>query len=126
MQSVSLMAAALALIAAGGAPAQQPGPGRNPAAGYQREVPAALLRQAKVSEDSALKVAAARIPGGKVQAVELENEHGKLIWSWEFTLAGRPGVYECNVSALDGTIVGVEHEHPRAEHHDTTGARPRP
>ncbi len=77
---------------------------------YKREVPARLLRQVKVSEDSALKVASARIPGGKVQAVELENENGKLIWSWAFTLAGRPGVYECNVDARDGSIVGVEHE----------------
>jgi uncharacterized membrane protein YkoI len=88
---------------------------------YAREVPAALLRQAKVSEDSSLKIASARVPGGKVQAVELEHENGKLIWSWEFTMAGRPGVYECNVNALDGSIVGVEHEMPRT---DTTHMRP--
>jgi len=82
---------------------------------YKREVPAALLHHAKVSEDSSLKVASARIPGGAVQSVELENENGKLIWSWEFTLAGRPGVYECNVNAADGSIVGVEHEMPKAD-----------
>jgi len=82
---------------------------------YKREVPAALLRRANVVEDSSLKIASARIPGGQVQAVELENENGKLIWSWEFTLAGRPGVYECNVNALDGSIVGVEHEMPKAD-----------
>ena len=82
---------------------------------YKREVSAALLRRAKVSEDSALKIAQARIVGGKVQAVELENENGKLIWSWEFTIAGRPGIYECNVDALDAHIVGVEHEMPRAD-----------
>lgn len=86
-----------------------------PAHPYKREVPARLLHQAKVSEDSALKVASARIPGGTVQALELENENGKLIWSWEFTLAGRPGVYECNVNALDGSIVGVEHEMPKSD-----------
>ncbi len=88
---------------------------------YKREVPARLLHQAKVGEDSSLKVASARIPGGEAQAVELENENGKLIWSWEFVLAGRPGVYECNVSALDGSIVGVEHEMPKAD-----GARSHP
>jgi uncharacterized membrane protein YkoI len=88
---------------------------------YRREVPAALLRQAKVSEDSALKIASVRIAGGRVQAVELEHENGRLIWSWEFTLAGRPGVYECNVNALDGSIVGVEHEMPKV---DSTHAHP--
>jgi uncharacterized membrane protein YkoI len=112
---VALVLAAIPSLAT----AQAGTPTTRPA--YKREVPAALLRQAKVGEDSALKVASARIPGGKVQAVELENEHGKLIWSWEFTLAGRPGVYECNVNALDGTIVGVEHEMPKA---DSARARP--
>ena len=96
---------------------------------YKREVPAALLRRAKVSEDSALKIAQARIVGGKVQALELENENGKLIWSWEFAIGGRPGIYECNVDALDAHIVGVEHEMPKADsthaRRDST-ARPRP
>ena len=100
--------------------ARQP---QHPAAAYRREVPRRLVAQAKVGEDSALKIASARIPGGKVQALELENENGKLIWSWEFTLAGRPGIYECNVSALDGSIVGVEHEMPKS---DSTRSAPGP
>jgi len=80
---------------------------------YRREVPPRLLRQAKVTEDSALKVATARIPSGTVQALELENENGDLIWSFEFKVPNRPGVYEVNVNAKDGSLVGkVEHEMP--------------
>jgi uncharacterized membrane protein YkoI len=123
---VVVIAAALALAAAGSATAQRPRTTQRPAAAYKREVPRNLLRQAKVSEDSALKIAMARMPGAKVQALELENEHGHLIWSWEMKLEGKTGIEEVNVNALDGSIVGVEHENPAAEHRDTTKARPRP
>lgn len=118
------IAAALLLGVAGAATAQRPARTRaaqRPAAAYKREVPAALLRQTKVSEDSALKIASARIRGGVVQTLELENENGTLIWSWGFTIQGRPGVFECNVNALDGSIVGVQHEMPAT---DSTRARP--
>ena len=126
------MVAALLCGVAGVATAQRPARRAQPAAAqrpsYKREVPAALARQAKVSEDSALKVASARIRGGKVQALELENENGKLIWSWGFTIEGRPGVFECNVNALDGSIVGVEHEMPRdgTRRDSTRRAAPKP
>ena len=118
---VPIVAAALTVSSAA---AQQPS---RPS--YRREVPARLVRQAKVAEDSALKVAQARIPSGTVQALELENEAGRLIWSFEFKVGTLPGIYEVNVDAKDGSLVGrVEHELPSAEHHDTarSGAKPRP
>jgi len=106
--------AALTLLAAG-APvagrAQAPASGSGQAApAYKREVPRRLLARAKVSEDSARVIALARMPGARIRALELENEHGRLIWSWELTLAGKPGIEEVNVDALDGHVVGVEHE----------------
>jgi len=102
---VSIVAAALTVSSAA---AQQPS---HPS--YRREVPARLLRQTKVSEDSALKVAQARIPSGTVQALELENENGHLIWSFEFKVGTLAGIYEVNVDALTGALVGkVEHELP--------------
>lgn len=115
MRNVTKLVALAALIAiAGVAQAQRPT--------YKREVPPRLLRQTKVSEDSALKVAQARIPAGAVKALELENENGQLIWSFEFTVPGRAGTYEVNVSAVNGALVGrVEHELP-----DTTRAAPKP
>lgn len=77
---------------------------------YTREVPAALLAQAKVPEDSAFGIAKAKVPNGTVKGVELEREKEKLIWSWEFTVPGQRGVTEVNVDAVTGEVVGVEHE----------------
>ena len=116
--------AALTLLAAGSAVAgraQAPAPAAaqpqqptHPAAqaspAYKREVPRRLLARTKISEDSARAIALARMPGAAVQALELENEHGHLIWSWELKLAGKTGIEEVNVDALDGHVVGVEHE----------------
>jgi uncharacterized membrane protein YkoI len=96
---------------------------------YTREVPARLLRQTTVSEDSALKVAQARLSAGTVKALELESENGRLIWSFAFSMPNRPGAYEVNVDAKTGALVGrVEHEMPAGRRADTgrTGTRPRP
>ena len=134
MKSAVILPIVIALLA--GAPAfadaQQPAhPAATPRAApsYKREVSRRLLRQAKVGEDSALKIATARMPGAKVQAVELENEHGHLIWSWELKLEGKTGIEEVNVDARDGSIVGVEHEEPRSDRarvRPGTAAAPRP
>jgi len=123
--------AALAVAGAGSAMAQQPGAAPRPraraaarhAAAYKREVPRRLLAQTKITEDSARAIAMARMPGAKVQALELENENGHLMWSWEMKLAGKTGIEEVNVNALDGSIVGVEHENPAAGRRDSTRAR---
>jgi uncharacterized membrane protein YkoI len=122
MRQVTKLVTLAALVAiAGVAQAQRPA--------YKREVPARLLRQAKVSEDSALKIAQARIPSGAVQGLELENENGNLIWSFDFAVPNRPGIYEVNVNARTGALVGrVEHEMPSdSAHRDTTRrAAPKP
>ena len=127
MNTIGVAAALLAGLM-GGAGAQQarsPAPTQRPA--YQREVPARLLRRAKVSEDSALKIASARIPSGRVRALELENENGSLIWSFEFVVPNRPGTFEVNVNALTGALVGrVEHEMPADSTRRDSTRRPAP
>ena len=100
---VSAAVAALALTAAVAA-AQ----GTNPS--YKHDVPAKLAKLAKISEDSAAKVAQAKIPNGKIEAVELESEKGKLQYSYDIKVAGKSGIEEVNVNAMDGTLIGVEHE----------------
>jgi uncharacterized membrane protein YkoI len=100
---LSLAIAALVLTASAAA-AQ----GTQPA--YKRDVPAKLAARAKITEDSAAQVAQAKIPNGKIQAVELENEHGQLQYSYDIKVAGKSGIEEVNVSALDGHVIGVEHE----------------
>lgn len=77
---------------------------------YKREVPAKLVKDAKIAEDSAVKLAMKRVPAGAVKVVELEKEKGKLIWSIELASPGKSGIDEVNVDAVTGAIVGVEHE----------------
>lgn len=77
---------------------------------YKRDIPAKLAKTAKVAEDSAAKVAQARIPSGTIEAVELENEHGKLQYSYDIKVAGKSGIEEVNVNAMNGSVIGVEHE----------------
>jgi len=99
------LVAVLSLVTAGSLAAQQPA-----APAYKRDVPASLLSQTKISEDSARTLALKRVPGSAVKELELEREHGVLIWSFDLTVAGKPGVEEVEVDALTGKIVGVEHE----------------
>jgi uncharacterized membrane protein YkoI len=83
---------------------------QQPAAGYRRNVPAKLLAQAQLTEDSARAEALARVPNATVKDVELEQEHGQLVWSFDLAVAGKPGIDEVAVDAVTGKIVGVEHE----------------
>lgn len=77
--------------------------------------PPALLAQAKITADSAEKIALQRVPGGTIAEAELENERHRLIWSFDVKVAGRPGITEVNVDAKSGTVVGVSHEGPADE-----------
>ncbi|HKR08694.1 MAG TPA: PepSY domain-containing protein [Gemmatimonadaceae bacterium] len=82
---------------------------------YKRDLPAELVKQATVSEANAAKTVAARLPNGRIQAVELENEDGRLIYSYEVKIPGRSGIEEINVNAKTGAVVSTEHESPASE-----------
>ena len=82
---------------------------------YQRDLPAALLKQARVPEHVAAQTAAAHVRNGQIRGVELENENGKLIYSYELKVPGHSGIEEVNVDARTGAIVNTEHEGPGAE-----------
>lgn len=71
---------------------------------------AALRATAKVSEASARAIALKAVPGAAVKAAEIEKEKGKVIWSFELTVAGTKGIEEVNVDAMTGKVVGKEHE----------------
>jgi uncharacterized membrane protein YkoI len=80
------------------------------------DIPANLAREARISLDSARTIAAARLPKATVQSEELERENGKLIYSFDMKTAGRSGIDEVNVNALNGKLVGkIGHEGPAAE-----------
>jgi len=82
---------------------------------YKKDIPAALAKQAKITEPAAAKIAQKRVPKGTISAVELEREGGHLIYSYEFKVPGKTGIDEINVNAVSGAIVSTEHEAPGAE-----------
>ena len=76
---------------------------------------AKLKAQAKISGDSAKKVAIAQVPNGKMQSGKLEKEKGKLVYSFDFKETGKSGVEEVQVDALTGAVVAHEHETAKME-----------
>ena len=76
---------------------------------------AALAAEAKITMEAAKATALTKVPGGKIRSSELEREHGKLIYSFDIKVAGKPGIEEVNVDAIDGHVISVEHEGARAE-----------
>jgi len=70
-----------------------------------------LLKRAKISGDSAVAVARARLPKATVNSAEIEEEDGRLIFSFDMKTPGKSGIDEVNVDALTGKLVGkVQHE----------------
>ncbi len=82
---------------------------------YQRDIPASLASEAKISEDAALSTALGAVPNGKVLSVELEREKGQLIYSVDIKAPKKSGVEEIHVSALDGRLLSREHESAKTE-----------
>ena len=84
-------------------------------ASYKKAIPDSLAKDAKISEETAAAAARKRVPKGIIQAVELEREKKKLIYSYELKVPGRSGVEEVNVDAVTGKVLAAEHESPAAE-----------
>lgn len=74
-----------------------------------KEEETGLLAQATISPDSAVAIAKARVPGRIVEA-ELEQEDGKLIYSFDIKVVGKDELTEVDVDALSGMVVKVEPE----------------
>jgi uncharacterized membrane protein YkoI len=81
----------------------------------KKETQADLQKAAKISEADARATALKQVPNGTVKSEELEREHGKLIYSYDITVPGKTGIDEVNVNAIDGSVVGKQHETPKAE-----------
>jgi len=103
-----LVLGTFAAVASAGAQSTHPTP--------KSDIPAALAREAKITLDSARVIARAKLPKATVQSEELERESGNLIYSFDMKTAGRSGIDEVNVNALNGKIVGkIGHEGPVSE-----------
>jgi hypothetical protein len=78
----------------------------------------ATTQHPQLSNVEAERIALTRAPGGTVKERELEQEHGKLVWSFDIATPGTSDITEVQVDARTGQIVSVEKEtgeHERAE-----------
>jgi uncharacterized membrane protein YkoI len=85
------------------------------AAAETPEAQAALLARAQIDKATATKTALASVQNGTVKSSELEEEDGKLIWSFDISVAGQEGITEVHVDALTGQIIKTEHESEESE-----------
>jgi uncharacterized membrane protein YkoI len=79
-------------------------------AGCSTESQSKLQAEAKVSKTDAQATALAKVPNGTCKEGELEREHGKLIWSFDFSTPDTKDITEVNVDAITGDVVNIEHE----------------
>jgi uncharacterized membrane protein YkoI len=77
------------------------------------ETQATLRAQAKITQADAEKTALAKVPGGKIESAELENEHGKLVWSFDIFAPHSLNIAEVQVDAKNGKIVSNKTETPK-------------
>jgi len=81
--------------------------------GWAEKTEAQLKALAKITEEQATAIALQRVPGATVkEKADLEEEKGKLIWSFDLATAGSPDVTEVAVDAITGAIVEVKKETP--------------
>ncbi len=74
------------------------------------ETDAELLKQARITRTQAEQIALAKVPKGKIQSAEIENEHHALVWSFDIVQAGTNNITEVLVNAKTGRIVDVSTE----------------
>lgn len=76
---------------------------------------AKLEAQAKVSRADAEKTALGKVPGGTVKEGDIEEEKGRLIWSFDITTPGSKDITEVAVDAKTGDVVSVDVETPEQQ-----------
>ena len=74
-----------------------------------------LASRAKITRAQAGATALKKAPGGTVKEAELEEEHGKLVWSFDIARPGTRNLTEVHVDAITGKVVSTEIETPRHE-----------
>lgn len=64
---------------------------------------------------SASHITLSRVPGSQVLSSELEQEGGRLVYSFDLKNSSKPGLDEVLVDAITGAVVSVKHESPAQE-----------
>lgn len=74
---------------------------------------AELRSRAKISETQARAIALGKVANGVVKSSELEEENGKLIYSFDITTPGTSNITEVAVDAISSVVVDVSIETPK-------------
>jgi uncharacterized membrane protein YkoI len=74
-----------------------------------------LQAKAKIPPSAAMVTARAKLPRAELVSAEIEQEHGQLIYSFDFKTKGKRGIDEVNIDATSGTVLKIEHESPKTE-----------
>jgi hypothetical protein len=74
-----------------------------------------LLPKAKITKEEAQKTALAQVKNGTVKKSELEEEHGKLIWSFDISISDSKEITEVTIDAITGKVVSIEKENSKDE-----------
>jgi uncharacterized membrane protein YkoI len=74
---------------------------------------AELMKQAKITKAEAEQIALAKVSQGIVRSVEIENEKGHLVWSFDIARPGTNDITEILVDAKTGKIISTQTESPR-------------
>jgi hypothetical protein len=77
------------------------------------ETQAMLHARAKISEAKAREIASAKVPSGTIKSAELEEENGKLIYSFDISTPGTSNITEVAVDAITSNVVDVSVETPK-------------
>jgi uncharacterized membrane protein YkoI len=76
---------------------------------------AGLQEKAKVTCEAARAAALAKVKRSRVKSAELEEEKGRLVYSFDLHVEGDKNVHEVQVDAVTGEVVSVEIEDPARE-----------
>jgi len=90
--------------------------------GEIEEAAPGFAARAKVDGETARATALARVSGGRVVGAELEEEDGRLVYSFDIEVQGKPGVEEIWVDAVSGEVVSQEHESEAKEARESKDA----
>jgi len=90
-------------------------PANNMASDYKRDVPDSLAALAKFTEAQAADIARGQVPGGVIESVELEEEGGVLLYSYDLRVPSKEGIDEVHIDAKTGAVIKVTHESPEDE-----------
>jgi uncharacterized membrane protein YkoI len=85
-------------------------------AGTCKEARKGLASRARLSCADARAIALHQVKAkSAVKSAELEEEHGRLVYSFDLVQPGRAGVEEVQVDARTREVVSIKHETARAE-----------